>query len=431
MPRSARCNRLAAFMAFLFLTLSAVSAFASGSSPKLPNPGFMSVGLWNEESGVRLDIAVWYPTHRAMRDIYLEGWFFQAGKDGTPVPGLYPVILLSHNAASSRLFNHDLAAHLARHGFIVIAPTHPKDNVDDTKEFFHAVNFTNRPKHLVLALEKIGSIPSLAAVMDLGRIGVLGVGSGAATALQLAGASPDLSRLAQYCPPGTSLDPLCSNWGKMFHSAMQNEFFNLLSQNPAAFTVAIEKVVTPVEPDASLTQSAVAVTEAQPPKPEEAPADQPSSVDPPPDIVGPVKPEKTAAKPTDILKETQPILAVGLLTPGNLGLFPDASLQAVSAQVGIFSTEQDTVYASATSVERLQTILPQRPASRVLPNENFFNMQAPCPPAYLDTFPALCGAQTPAGQNTRKIRNDFFTRFYQKNLGLPSPPPQLPASQKK
>lgn len=429
MPRFVRLpNRLVVFTAFFLLALSAVSAFASGSSPKLPNPGFMSVGLWNEENGVRLDIAVWYPTQRAMRDISLEGWFFQAGKDGSPVPGLYPVILLSHNAASSRLFNHDLAAHLARHGFIVVAPTHPKDNVNDTKDFFHAANFMNRPKHLVLALEKIGSIPALAAVMDRGRIGVLGVGSGAATALQLAGASPDLSRLTQYCPPETNLDPLCSNWGKTFHSVMQNEFFSLLSQDPSVFTTAIERTAAPSAPDASLSPSAVAVAETRPPKPEASPADHLSPANALPDIVGPPKPEKIAANPMGIHKEKQPILAVGLLTPGNLDLFPDASLHAISAQIGIFSTEQDAVYASAKNAERLQAVLPQRPALRVLPNENFYDLQAPCPPAYLDTFPALCGTQTPVGQKARKLRNDFFTKFYQKSLGLPLP--QLPASQK-
>ena len=423
-------SRLAVFAAFLLLALPANSAMASGASPKLPNPGFRSVGLWAEETDTRLDIAVWYPTQRAMRDIHLEGWSFRAGKDGPPVPGLYPVILLSHNAASSRLASHDLAAHLARQGFIVIAPTHPKDNSNDTGGFFHAANFAERPKHLVLALERVSAVPALAAVMDRSRIGVLGVGSGATTALQLAGAIPDLSLLPAYCPSETILDPLCSNWGRNFHPAMQREFSLLQAQNAAGFSAAIEKAATPLAANASLTEIAAAVTE--PPNSAAAPAvEQPPSADAPPDIVDPAEPKKTAAEPKTSGKEKQPLLAVGLLTPGGIGLFPDVSLHAVSAQVGVFTAGKDTVYVSAKSTERLQTVLPARPAVRILPDEDFFDLQAPCPPAYLDTFPALCGNQTPAAQNARKSRNDFFTQFYQKTLGFAAPPPILPVSQNK
>lgn len=429
LPLSPIRSCFAVFAAFFLLFFSASSGCASGASPKLPNPGFRSVGLWDEESGMRLDIAVWYPTQRAMRDIHLEGWFFRAGKDGTPVPGLYPVILLSHNAASSRLANHDLAAHLARHGFVVIAPTHPGDNINDTSGFFHAINFANRPKHLALALEKASTVPALAAVMDRSRIGVLGVGSGAATALQLAGAIPDLSLLANYCPSGTILDPLCSNWGKTFHTVMQQEFSRLFAQNPAIFSAAVEKTPAPLMPDASLTEIAAAVTET--PKPVETPAREPVPSEGTPDIVDPAEPEKTATEPKAPVKEKQPILAVGLLTPGAVGLFPDASLYAISAQVGVFSAENDTVYTSAKTAERLQAALPNRAAARTLLDEDYFDLQAPCPPAYLDTFPALCGKQAPSAPNARKVRNEFFTRFFQKTLGPPAPPPLLPVTQKR
>jgi predicted dienelactone hydrolase len=413
----------AAFAVVLLLAFSAVSAFASGASPSLPNPGFLSVGLWDEENDMRLDIAVWYPTQRAMQDIHLKGWSFRAGKDGTPIPGLYPIILLSHNAASSRLASHDLAAHLARHGFIIIAPTHPKDNVADTSGFFHAANFAERPNHLVRALERVSAVPSIAAVMDRNRVGVLGVGSGAATALQLAGAVPDLSRLSGYCPKDILLDPLCSNWGRAFHPTMQKEFFRLLLQNSSAFSASIEKVAAPLTP----AEMAAAVTVPPRPAVESASAEQPSAADATLDIVDPAEPKKAPAGPKTLAGEKQPILAVGLLTPGWVGLFPDTALHAVSAQVGIFAAGKDTVYASAKATERLQTALPHSPASRVLPNDNFFDVQAPCPPAYMDTFPALCGEQTPGATSARKIRNDFFTRFYQKSLGPPLPPPPPPA----
>ncbi|CAK7038755.1 MAG: hypothetical protein DELT_00689 [Desulfovibrio sp.] len=403
---------------FLMLVTGAGTVFASGASPKLPNPGFRSLGLWGDEKNTRLDIAVWYPTHRATRDVNLEGWSFRAGMNRDPVPGLHPVILLSHNAASSRAASHDLAAHLARHGFVVIAPTHRKDNADDTSGFFHAAIYAERPVDLILALERTYADPTLAAVMDRNRIGVLGVGSGAVTALQLAGAIPDMARLPGYCGEGTMLDPLCSHWAKSFHPQMQSEFAALFADAPERLTPALEKAIAPLPARETAAATDTPATPAM-----ENPAALPT-----PDIVDPAEPEKTTANPQELPRERQHVLAVGLLTPGAVDLFPDASITTVFAQVGIFAAMNDSVYASAKVAERLQALLPHRPASRIVADADFFDLQAPCPPAYLDSFPALCGHQSPTAQGARKARNDFFVRFFQKALGAPLPPPLPPDS---
>lgn len=420
-PLSPALKRFAAAVAFFALALSTVPAIASGTAPKLPNPGFRSIGVWDEADGVRFDVAVWYPTQRAMRDVQVEGWFFQAGKDGFPLPGLYPVILISHGAASSRLGSHDLAAHLARNGFVVIAPTHPGDSAYNTGSFFRAANFADRPGHLVRALDKAYSIPALANVMDRSRIGVLGIGTGAATALQLAGAFPDLSLLSSYCPQETSFEPLCSQWGKTFHPAMEKEFAALVAKTPVIFTPFIRKVRPPARGDtvkAALPARQSAETESAKPD-----GRQPSQETAVPDVVDPEKPE-TAAAFNEGVAERQPVFAVGLLAPGEINLFTDASIRAVTAPVGVFSPARDEVYASEAAVVRLKKLLPQSVTSRVLPKGNVFDVQAPCPPAYLDSFAALCGRETSFAQEARRTRNIFFTRFFQKSLGLPLPPPE-------
>ena len=43
--------------------------------------------------------------------------------------GKHPLILLSHDSAGSRFSLHELASELARNGFVVLAFTHPGDNV--------------------------------------------------------------------------------------------------------------------------------------------------------------------------------------------------------------------------------------------------------------------------------------------------------------
>ncbi|MDL2210139.1 hypothetical protein LJC26_04980, partial [Desulfovibrio sp. OttesenSCG-928-O18] len=235
------------------LFFSATAAPAMGAGISLPNPGFRSIGIWHPETGVRLDVAVWYPSSRVPRDVQLEGWAMRVSKDNAGVPGRYPVILLSHDAASSRFASHDLAAVLARNGFIVVAPTHPKDNAADNSGLYRAAIFAERPRHLVLALEAASGHPTLGPLLDRSRIGVLGVGAGAATALQLAGAKPDLARLSGYCTSQSPRDPLCSNWAKGFHPRMQREFAVLAAAGDAIFTPFIPKVEQPLAADAPLS----------------------------------------------------------------------------------------------------------------------------------------------------------------------------------
>lgn len=403
--------------------LAPTPAAAKGTGPKLPHPGFRTVGIWNPDRAFRMDVAVWYPSSRAPRDITLEGWNLTVSQNGTGVPGRYPVILLSHSAATSRLASHTLAAALARHGFMVIAPTHPGDNTDETQALFHAALYAERPNHLLLALDAVEKSPILRPLMDQSRIGVLGVGAGAATALQLAGARPDLSLLATYCTPETAGDPLCSNWSKLFHARMRDEFAVLVAKEPDRFKPRIEKKPEPLSDDAGPSAIAPGLAPGTPP-----PSDEPERKNPvengspaPPENAG----TENAARP-EPLPAIQPVLAVGLLTPGQIDLFADAELRHVAAPVGILAGAQDTVYVTARSVERLQTLLPHRPTTRVLQNANHHDLQAPCPPAYRESFEALCGTRNPTAESSRKTRNDFFVRFFRKTLGHPAPPPPLP-----
>lgn len=430
-PTAFRCIRRALFtvlcpaLAACALFCSAAPVSAQGTGPKLPNPGFRSIGLWDPAVPIRMDIAIWYPSIRIPRDIHLEGWTLHAGQNGMTTAGRFPVILLSHSAAGSRLASHDLAAILARNGFMVIAPTHPGDNMDDSSALYSANLFADRPEHMLLALEAVEKNATLRHIMDRSRIGVLGVGAGAATALQLAGAAPDLSRLGSLCSPaGDSVpeNPLCSNWGKLFHQEMAADFAMLVNSSRKPLTPAIPKKREPLTGNASLNALAEALAPAVPPAPA-APSTEDDGQLPPPEVILPA-PRQTAPSPVPV--ETQPILAIGLLTPGLLELFPDAALQGITAPVGILAVADDSVYPGTESMTRLQSLLPQRPASRVIRNAGHFDLQAPCPPMFRESFPALCGSREASSEDFRKKRNEFFVRFFQKTLGPPAPPPLIP-----
>jgi predicted dienelactone hydrolase len=72
----------------------------------------------------------------------------------------------------------------------------------------------DRPRHLLRALETVLASPDFAPYVDESRIGLLGVGFGSITVLQLAGAMPDFSRLRGYCPGGEDYagDAFCPSW---------------------------------------------------------------------------------------------------------------------------------------------------------------------------------------------------------------------------
>jgi len=394
---------------------------AKGSGPNLPNPGFRSIGLWDPDIPIRMDIAVWYPTARQTRNIQLNGWAIRVGLNGTPTPGKYPVILLSHTTAGARLASHDLAASLARNGFMVIAPTHPFDNTDDTSGIYNANIFADRPKQMLLALDTVEKNTALCDVMDKSRVGVLGAGAGAATALQLAGAIPDLSRLGLHCEPVNHLtpaDPYCSQWATQLHPRMRAEFASLLASGQEKFTPTLVSKEKPLSLDAPppatavLEKTSASIQSAHTQEQGQSPSVEQSS------------PMLQIMK--ELPQQSQPILAVGLLTPGLIDLFPDNALQGITAPVGILAVENDVFYPLEKNLTKLQNSLPQRPASRILQHAGHFDVQAPCPPMYTESFSELCGDQNSFSDELRRIRNEFFIRFFQKNLGLPGPPPPIP-----
>ena len=132
-------------LAFLILTCTAYAAPLQ--------PGFKTLGIWDPAKNVRLDFAVWYPSRSASFQVNYGDWSFSAARGRPPVEGKHPLILLSHDSAGSRFSLHELASELARNGFVVLAFTHPGDNVDDMGALFMPVQVTGRAKQLTQALD--------------------------------------------------------------------------------------------------------------------------------------------------------------------------------------------------------------------------------------------------------------------------------------
>ena len=160
------------FILLTFLTL-VCPAYAAPLQP-----GFKTLGIWEPAQNIRLDFAVWYPSRSTPFQVNYGDWSFSAARGRAPVEGKHPLILLSHDSAGSRFSLHELASQLARNGFVVMAFTHPGDNVDEMGTLFMPAQVAGRAKQLTQALDIALANPETGPLIDPDPIGVLGVGPG-------------------------------------------------------------------------------------------------------------------------------------------------------------------------------------------------------------------------------------------------------------
>ena len=208
LPQAARYAVASLVLLVFLLCGRSASAGAAAEYPV----AMRTFGVWAQDSHERFDFSVWYPGSASQSESAREGWIVESGRRGRVIPGFYPIILLSHDTASGRFANNDLASALAAGGFIVIVPTHMGDNQNDSADLYTARLLRARPRHLLRALETVLDSPDFALYADESRIGLIGVGFGTITALQLAGAVPDPAQIARYCPDSVATDAFCAPW---------------------------------------------------------------------------------------------------------------------------------------------------------------------------------------------------------------------------
>jgi predicted dienelactone hydrolase len=158
------------------------------------------------------EVLVWYPSDdpeapvlRILHDAYL----LSAALDAPPATGRFPTVLVSHESFGNPLDHRELAASLARHGFVVIAPVHVGDAVGEPHSHDTDLVFVGRAWQAVLALDAALIDPRLGKVIDNRRIGMLGFGTGGYTGLLVAGGKPDFARWPLYCDKHMSDFALC------------------------------------------------------------------------------------------------------------------------------------------------------------------------------------------------------------------------------
>ena len=199
-------------LGFLYAA-AARPAEAAGNLPPTFNAGFKLLLGWNEEENSGVEFMLWYPTTKAESRVGLGPWAVYGAQDAKPVEGKFPLLIISHDTGANKFSYHDTAAQLAAAGFVVAAPTHRGDSSNDMSDIYTANQIFGRVKEIHLIVNYLDS-SEYKNLADTSRIGILGIGSGAATALILAGGLVDVSGYSRYCNEAEAGNDLCSPWVK-------------------------------------------------------------------------------------------------------------------------------------------------------------------------------------------------------------------------
>lgn len=199
-----------ALVFILFLILGVQCADAWGEL--LYQAGFRTLGAWTEEPPLRVDLGIWYPTTRQPKTLNYPPWTISGAPNARPAEGAFPLLVLSHASSEDRMAHHNLAAWLAGAGFIVAAPSHSQDYMDNMDDLFTWNQLDRRAREIAKAIDMVLSQKDIAAVTDKNRIGLIGFGSGGTTALLMGGALPNCAGWPEYCQRAGQRDVYCSTW---------------------------------------------------------------------------------------------------------------------------------------------------------------------------------------------------------------------------
>ncbi len=170
------------------LLLSSSAGFAALGGPVV---GFERVQMVDGT-----EVGIWYPA-AGSAETQRIGLYEHTVVRGAEVQGeALPLVVMSHGTGGHFTGHLDTASALAGAGFVVAALTHPGDNWRDSSG---ATQVERRPKDLsALITFMLGSWPSHAKI-NAKNVGAFGFSAGGFTVLTVAGAQPDLSRIAPHC----------------------------------------------------------------------------------------------------------------------------------------------------------------------------------------------------------------------------------------
>jgi predicted dienelactone hydrolase len=179
----------------LALLMRATAAFAADAV------GVTSLEIPTTHHDWPMKMSVMFPAKDGVETVIGENpvFFGTALRDhAEPLPGKYPVILMSHGWGGNYTRMAWLGAGLAAKGAIVVAVNHPNSTTRDI-QYQSALNHWTRVQDLSAALDYVLKDPAFGPMIDPTRIYAAGFSYGGWTALSMAGLRGRRAGFEHYC----------------------------------------------------------------------------------------------------------------------------------------------------------------------------------------------------------------------------------------
>jgi len=154
------------------------------------SPGFRQITLSDPKSET-LNLTLWYPTSSEGKTVNIGSNPAFVGvtvnPDAPPLPGVHPLLVISHGYNGNWRNLSWIAAAMAAEGYIVAAPDHPGTTTFDQNPI-DAKKLWRRPHDISRVIDFVIDSPALFGATDKGRIAALGHSLGGWTVMSLAGA---------------------------------------------------------------------------------------------------------------------------------------------------------------------------------------------------------------------------------------------------
>ena len=364
-------------LAFAFFSACLSLGEALAKTEKLViHAGYRTLSSSLPSERLMLHMGVWYPTKRRPVTVKAEAWTFRAARNAPVLDGKWPVILLSHDVTGDAWAHHEIAADLARRGFIVAAPTHDNDNAEDMRMLFSDRELPIRALQIRAALDVLLENSHIGPHADAARVGFLGFGLTAPAGLLLAGGTLDpggwelfIKDAEKHSLPaaGASTPPPASNrdeakavspWlspfsvqcmddlvASMKHRAEERKLKTIMMERATAARIQVFDKQNEAMKRTHQRQLRLSRVGDIP---------QPPAVLP---LLPPLSHDKTV--------EDVRFKAVALISPGYSMLFSPSSLANVTCPVLVAGAEKDRYLRPTKQADRIASMLPEK-ASAVL-----------------------------------------------------------------
>jgi predicted dienelactone hydrolase len=152
--------------------------------------GFRTTEIVDEHDGDVIPLVLLYPSTAPERIEKLGPYQLEISMNGAVASGSFPLAVISHGTGGSHLVYRTLGRHLARNGYVVAMPEHPRNNRNNNELGGTAAILVNRPRHLQCVMDWAFSNEGLGASLIHDNVAVVGHSLGGYTALALAGGIP-------------------------------------------------------------------------------------------------------------------------------------------------------------------------------------------------------------------------------------------------